>query len=404
MDRYALEDQASFCESRGSAASDRFPLSQVTGGGFEPDIYVHDEFGLIPVGPPPRVLPPQDLPSRPQPVSYQRETVAETRLEQSSYVQIQQQTPETPPPSSPNHQIAASPPRSWKNPSYQVQQSSDAPSQVPTESAANVWTARRDGGDFNRTQIPEGISDSLGFSPWRPHSIVGRAVDKVSSGRWQADTSRPSPGRLQADSSREFLSQKPSGADEQCAGYGADSVRGQSHGEDLIERHRFIGTDPDRVGQSGTGRGPPYVDSMGGHHVDDGRPDIDQNKAGYRDVSRVGFESTGVGGASSNGQLLPSESVVHSGVDRTRHSEGGDGSLSTSLETSREASQAETAERPKLKLLPRSKPLEKTETPILESGNVAGYEVGPDVHHSICLSSVFCCIWHFLFSRRYWLT
>ncbi|CAM6110768.1 unnamed protein product [Calypogeia fissa] len=360
-DRYAVEDQANYSDSRGSGASERFPRSQVAGGGgFETDIYVHDEFGLIPVGPPPsRVLPPQDVPSRSQPSSYQREMVPEPRVEQSSYMQIQQQTTSAPPPYSPNQQIAASPPRSWKNP---VQQT-PASAPVSAESGTNVWTARRDGGDFNRTQVPEAVSDSQGSpAPWRPQSIVGRAVDKVSAGRWQADSSRPSPGRWQADSSRESVT-KPSAAEEESAGgygaYGADNVR-QSYSEDLVERPRYVGTEPDRVVHSGTGRVP----------YDDGRPElIDQNKAGFRDAGRASFVSGGIGSSSSNGRF-PSELLA----DRNRYSEGGEASLSIATETSRQSSQPEITERPKLKLLPRSKPLEKIETPTAESENVAGYE------------------------------
>lgn len=242
-------------------------------------------------------------------------------------------------------------------------QQTSAAATVPAESGTNVWTARRDGGDFNRAQAPEVISDSQGApSPWRPHSIVGRAVDKVSAGRWQADAARPSPGRWQTDSSREPVT-KPSTAEEQSAGsgaYGADNAR-QSYSEDPVERHRYVGTDPERVAHSGTGRVA----------YDDGRPDLgDQSRAGYRDAGRAGFISAGIGNTSSNGPLLPSKLVG----DRTRYSEGGEVSLPSATETSRQPSQLEITERPKLKLLPRSKPLEKIETPIAEAENVAGYE------------------------------
>lgn len=242
------------------------------------------------------------------------------------------------------------------------QPSATAP--VSAESGTNVWTARRDVGDLNRTQALEVTSDSQGApSPWRPHSIVGRAVDKVSSGRWQSDSSRPSPGRWPTDSSRESVT-KPSTVEEQSAGYGAygaDNAR-QSYGEDPVERHRYVGSDSEGVAHSGTSRVP----------YDDGRPDLnDQNKTGYRDPGRAGFVSGGIVSTSSNGVFLPSELIA----DRTRHSEGGEGSLSTANETSRLSSQPEVTERPKLKLLPRSKPLEKVETPSTESESIVGYEV-----------------------------
>ncbi|KAL2652336.1 hypothetical protein R1flu_020464 [Riccia fluitans] len=262
MDRYSLEDQSGIAsapsgygEARISAASDRFPPSQVVSGGFESDNYVHDEFGLIPVGPSGTRAQPRQQPS------YQREVI-KTPPEQPAYGQ-------SPPASSlnvlytPQPQPASSPPRSWRNPTAQQIPATGARPQQ--ETASNVWTARREG-ELNRAAASEAASQNVSSTPWRPQSSAAKlseasAVDKVTSGRWQSDATRPS-GRIQG-----FLLTPGVRNDEpstQTSSYGSDYVvQSPYSGEDgrgtqLVEDDTSRGGSVKRTTFSQVGRGEGF--------------------------------------------------------------------------------------------------------------------------------------------------
>lgn len=178
-DRYSLD-------SRGSFNSSNYLDSRS-------DSYVHEEFGLIPVGPPPKT----------QSQAYQQYVQAASTYVQdalppvpqsqdhAAYFQSQQLR-------SGSHygsqqfQDTASP---WRQNTGSVQQPAASGTNTPSGSGLqNVWTARREG-ELNRSYSAElSNTDSLGIV--RAQAAASRiaqasAVEKVSSGRWNSRISPP---------------------------------------------------------------------------------------------------------------------------------------------------------------------------------------------------------------------
>ncbi|KAG6549126.1 hypothetical protein Mapa_009352 [Marchantia paleacea] len=364
MDRYSLEDQGSFAsapgsyvEARGLGSSDRFPPSQVAGVGFESDNYVHDEFGLIPVGPPPARMT-REIPLRQQP-SYQRELI-QTPPEQHPY----DQSPPTSsllPYATQQQQLASSPPRSWRNPSHQSAPVSGTRTQQEPAAPANVWTARREG-EFTRAPATESPSEPITSTPWRSQGSAAKiseasAVEKVSSGRWQSDATRPC---MTTD-------RRPQGSHLTPEGASDEPILQNVYGSDYVEQSPYSGAQPTdavqgayddagRVGPVGVkrtsfsqaGRGET-LDRAG--YVEDrgtGRssfPDAGA-RAGYGlDTARRSYpEERWTGTGTGTGGFSETERCSNADIEGIAHPETGRGGYSDPGRTKGESNRAPYAE------------------------------------------------------------
>lgn len=195
----------------------------------------------------------------------------------------------------------------------------------------NVWAARKEALGVNEPVQQAPLSGQNAVSKFAHAS----ALDKVSSGRWQSKQPPPYQGDVEAARSPE----RESGF--QSKNFGGSGGAGGGGGYDSVD----------------VASGREYHDATLARQAERGLNVEDGVRVGRKEFPD--YERAGAPVAPVYSELKERNSVIH--VDRT-HLARNDGKLGGSELQS--PVPLEPSERPKLKLLPRTKPLESSEQPV----------------------------------------
>lgn len=195
----------------------------------------------------------------------------------------------------------------------------------------NVWAARKEALGVNEPVQQAPLSGQNAVSKFAHAS----ALDKVSSGRWQSKQPAPYQGDVEAARSPE----RESGF--QSKNFGGSGGAGGGGGYDSVD----------------VASGREYHDATLARQAERGLNVEDGVRVGRKEFPD--YERAGAPVAPVYSELKERNSVIH--VDRT-HLARNDGKLGGSELHS--PVPLEPSERPKLKLLPRTKPLESSEQPV----------------------------------------